>query len=130
MRLRSVHPGVTVDEVRDATGFELVVSTEDVAPDPRADRRGAAAASARCSTRAGFVTESCKGDRADTPQSGTEGSRALGAPEPHPALRTALCECVGVRYPIVQTGMGWVAGPRWWPPRLRRVGSACWRRPR
>lgn len=25
MRLRSVHPGVTVDEVRDATGFELVV---------------------------------------------------------------------------------------------------------
>lgn len=25
MRLRSVHPGVTVDEVRDATGFDLVV---------------------------------------------------------------------------------------------------------
>ena len=34
------------------------------------------------------------------------------APEPHPALRTRLCELVGVRYPIVQTGMGWVAGPR------------------
>jgi NAD(P)H-dependent flavin oxidoreductase YrpB (nitropropane dioxygenase family) len=33
-------------------------------------------------------------------------------PEPHPALRTRLCEVVGVRYPIVQTGMGWVAGPR------------------
>ena len=33
-------------------------------------------------------------------------------PEPHPALRTRLCELVGVRYPIVQTGMGWVAGPR------------------
>jgi NAD(P)H-dependent flavin oxidoreductase YrpB (nitropropane dioxygenase family) len=33
-------------------------------------------------------------------------------PEPHAALRTALCELVGVRYPIVQTGMGWVAGPR------------------
>lgn len=29
-----------------------------------------------------------------------------------PALRTALCDLVGVRYPIVQTGMGWVAGPR------------------
>jgi NAD(P)H-dependent flavin oxidoreductase YrpB (nitropropane dioxygenase family) len=28
------------------------------------------------------------------------------------ALRTRLCEVVGVRYPIVQTGMGWVAGPR------------------
>ena len=30
----------------------------------------------------------------------------------HPALQTALCDLVGVRYPIVQTGMGWVAGPR------------------
>ncbi len=35
-----------------------------------------------------------------------------GGPEPHPALRTKLCDLVGVRYPIVQTGMGWVAGPR------------------
>ena len=25
MRLRSVHPGVTVDEVLEATGFELVI---------------------------------------------------------------------------------------------------------
>ncbi len=33
-------------------------------------------------------------------------------PEPHPALVTELCRRVGVRYPIVQTGMGWVAGPR------------------
>jgi NAD(P)H-dependent flavin oxidoreductase YrpB (nitropropane dioxygenase family) len=33
-------------------------------------------------------------------------------PEPHLALRTRLCELAGVRYPIVQTGMGWVAGPR------------------
>jgi len=30
----------------------------------------------------------------------------------HPALSTAFTELVGVRYPIVQTGMGWVAGPR------------------
>jgi NAD(P)H-dependent flavin oxidoreductase YrpB (nitropropane dioxygenase family) len=37
---------------------------------------------------------------------------ADAGPEPHPALRTRLCELVGVRYPIVQTGMGWVAGPR------------------
>jgi NAD(P)H-dependent flavin oxidoreductase YrpB (nitropropane dioxygenase family) len=29
----------------------------------------------------------------------------------HPALRTRLCELVGIEYPIVQTGMGWVAGP-------------------
>jgi NAD(P)H-dependent flavin oxidoreductase YrpB (nitropropane dioxygenase family) len=30
----------------------------------------------------------------------------------HPALHTRFCDLVGVRYPIVQTGMGWVAGPR------------------
>jgi NAD(P)H-dependent flavin oxidoreductase YrpB (nitropropane dioxygenase family) len=30
----------------------------------------------------------------------------------HPALKTRLVELTGVRYPIVQTGMGWVAGPR------------------
>ena len=29
----------------------------------------------------------------------------------HPALHTPFCDLVGVRYPIVQTGMGWVAGP-------------------
>jgi NAD(P)H-dependent flavin oxidoreductase YrpB (nitropropane dioxygenase family) len=29
----------------------------------------------------------------------------------HPALRTPLCELVGVEHPIVQTGMGWVSGP-------------------
>jgi len=27
-------------------------------------------------------------------------------------LHTPLCDLLGVRYPIVQTGMGWVAGPR------------------
>lgn len=30
----------------------------------------------------------------------------------HPRLNTRLCEMVGIRYPIVQTGMGWVAGAR------------------
>jgi NAD(P)H-dependent flavin oxidoreductase YrpB (nitropropane dioxygenase family) len=30
----------------------------------------------------------------------------------HPALHTEACELFGVRYPIVQTGMGWVSGPR------------------
>ncbi|MHB1518362.1 MAG: NAD(P)H-dependent flavin oxidoreductase [Acidimicrobiales bacterium] len=33
-------------------------------------------------------------------------------PTDHPALRTPLCSLLGIRYPIVQTGMGWVAGPR------------------
>jgi len=31
--------------------------------------------------------------------------------ELHPALRTGLCDLVGVDRPIVQTGMGWVAYP-------------------
>ena len=30
MRLKSVHPGVTIDQVQDATGFELLVPAEDV----------------------------------------------------------------------------------------------------
>ncbi len=30
----------------------------------------------------------------------------------NPVLRTRLCELVGIDYPIVQTGMGWVAGAR------------------
>jgi NAD(P)H-dependent flavin oxidoreductase YrpB (nitropropane dioxygenase family) len=30
----------------------------------------------------------------------------------HPALHTRLCELAGVRYPIVQTGMGWVASAK------------------
>jgi NAD(P)H-dependent flavin oxidoreductase YrpB (nitropropane dioxygenase family) len=29
-----------------------------------------------------------------------------------PALRTPACELFGVRYPVVQTGMGWVSGAR------------------
>jgi NAD(P)H-dependent flavin oxidoreductase YrpB (nitropropane dioxygenase family) len=30
----------------------------------------------------------------------------------HPALNTPLVDLLGSRYPIVQTGMGWVAGPK------------------
>jgi NAD(P)H-dependent flavin oxidoreductase YrpB (nitropropane dioxygenase family) len=32
--------------------------------------------------------------------------------DPHPALRTRICDLFGTRYPIVQTGMGWVSTPR------------------
>jgi NAD(P)H-dependent flavin oxidoreductase YrpB (nitropropane dioxygenase family) len=32
--------------------------------------------------------------------------------DPAAALRTPACDLFGVRYPIVQTGMGWVAGAR------------------
>jgi NAD(P)H-dependent flavin oxidoreductase YrpB (nitropropane dioxygenase family) len=33
-------------------------------------------------------------------------------PALHPALHTVICRLLGVRYPIVQTGMGWVSTPR------------------
>jgi len=50
---------------------------------------------------------------AGTPAAGdvTAGTPAAGDAV-HPALTTRFCRLVGVRYPIVQTGMGWVAGPR------------------
>ncbi|GAB2829253.1 NAD(P)H-dependent flavin oxidoreductase [Streptomyces daliensis] len=34
------------------------------------------------------------------------------APSPPGPLRTPLTELTGVRHPLIQTGMGWVAGPR------------------
>ena len=30
----------------------------------------------------------------------------------NPILRTKICDLFGIEVPIVQTGMGWVAGPR------------------
>ena len=93
MRLRTVHPGVTVEEVQEATGFELVID-DDPGRDPAAHRRGADA------------------DPRRARPAGPPGGRDPVLTMAHPALHTALCDLVGVRYPIVQTGMGWVAGPR------------------
>ena len=42
----------------------------------------------------------------------TDTPGAVHPPASDPRLRTRFCELVGVEYPIVQTGMGWVAGPR------------------
>jgi len=39
-------------------------------------------------------------------------TEAGSPPRAHPALQTPICSLLGVRWPIVQTGMGWVAGPR------------------
>ena len=44
-----------------------------------------------------------------------EGAEAAGRERSrtsHPALSTRFCKLVGVEYPIVQTGMGWVSGAR------------------
>src|SRR5260221_7314016 len=40
------------------------------------------------------------------------GGNTLGHPPQGDPLRTPLTELTGVRWPVVQTGMGWVAGPR------------------
>ena len=36
----------------------------------------------------------------------------MSGPEPHPSLANDFTRAIGIKYPIVQTGMGWVAGPR------------------
>ena len=38
-------------------------------------------------------------------------------------LRTALCDLLGIDYPVLQSGMGSVAGPTW-SPRCR--APAAW----
>ena len=80
MRLRSVHPGVTVDEVVAATGFELV------------DRRRRAR-DARCRP-----TRSCadpRGHRPRRPRATEGGARSRDAP----ALHTPLCDLLRHRVP-------------------------------
>jgi NAD(P)H-dependent flavin oxidoreductase YrpB (nitropropane dioxygenase family) len=60
-------------------------------------------------------SEGPDGVRAEGPDGvraeGPDGVRGEG-PDPAVALRTPACDLLGVRYPIVQTGMGWVAGAR------------------
>ena len=94
MRLRSRHPGVSVDDIVAATGFAL-----DMAADVPETRRPTPEELdlVRTVLDPGSLRE--------------REVRELSA-ELHPALRTELCERVGIRFPLVQTGMGWVAGPR------------------
>ena len=108
MRLRSVHPGVTVDEIVAATGFELVIP-DDVPETRAADRRGAA----RC-IREVIDPKGLRDER--SPDVTVDARRAA-----HPRSAT----CSASQYPIVQTGMGWVAGARLdRGHERRRAGSA------
>ena len=85
MRLRSVHPGVSVSDVpgghrlrsrrRRGGGRESAADRPGAGPDPR---------------------------RARSRGPGRTGSAVLT----HPTLRTALCDLVGVEVPVVQTGNG------------------------
>lgn len=42
---------------------------------------------------------------------GGTGTSGAAAPSPGPLLRTSLCDLLGIEYPVVQSGMGRVAGP-------------------
>ncbi len=52
------------------------------------------------------------GDAALSPSGAVAGRAAAPAVDVHPAVRTPFCRAVGIELPVVQTGMGWVAGPR------------------
>ena len=108
MRLRSVHPGVTVDEVVAATGFELVVP-DDVPETPAPPTDDELALIHEVIDPTASREQEVPGRRDRTPA--LQHARAVRA------VRRASC-------PIVQTGMGWVAGPR------LDVGHERGRRPR
>lgn len=55
---------------------------------------------------------SSPGDAAPGTSGALAGREDAPAVDVHPALRTPLCTAVGIELPVVQTGMGWVAGPR------------------
>ena len=67
--------------------------------DPGADRRRAAAHPRGPRPERHRARPRCEGE-------------AVTGSSHHAALHTRVCELFGVEYPIVQTGMGWVAGAR------------------
>lgn len=88
MRLVSVHPGVTVGEVRAATGFELAAAEE--VPYTREPTAEELRLIREVIDPKGCASAKCGAD----------------------PMETAFTRLVGVEHPIAQTGMGWVAGPR------------------
>ena len=102
MRLVSVHPGVTVDEVVAATGFELAV--DDDVPETRLPTDEELAVIATCSTRRARASRRC---RADAPADSTPASaicsastcrscRPAWAGSPGPRLVSATAEAGGL----------------------------------
>ena len=104
---RAHHAAALVPPRRDAstrssaaTGFELAVP-DDVAETRLPDARGARPHPRRARPR---LAARPRGADAERRRDARRARTRRCAP--------ALCERVGVRYPLVQTGMGWVAGPR------------------
>ena len=96
MQFVSVHPGVTVEDVQAASSFEIHAAGE-VPDDPRALPRRA---------------DADPGDARPEDAARARGAAGRGEAVIEQLLRTPLTELAGVRHPVVQTGMGWVAGPR------------------
>ena len=89
MRLRSVHPGVATGQIGAATGFELAVPDEvPVTREPTAEELALISG--------------------HDPRPGT----GCADKELPVTLHTRLTDLLGVDYPVVQTGMGYVSGAR------------------
>ena len=94
MRIRSVHPGVTVDAgAWRSPGFALVVP-DDVPETP----------GFRPTTSSSFCASGST--RSEPARRNSGASPAMAS-----ALDTELCSILGIRYPILQTAMGWIATP-------------------
>lgn len=46
-----------------------------------------------------------------------------------PVLSTPLCDVLGIEYPIIQSGMGGIAGPELAAEVCNAGGSGCWPAP-
>ncbi len=89
MRAVSLHPGIDAEQVRENTSFE-VHGLDEAAGIASGNRRRTEADS-----------------RGHRPQIAAGQRSSLVS-----RLRTPLTELIGIEHPVVQTGMGWVAGAR------------------
>ena len=122
MRFRSLHPGVSLDEVRGR--HRLRARRPRRRPDARACRPP------RSSTSCATVLDPRRPRDARDRLIGDRRERR-DRPEPHPALRTRLCE--PRRRPLPDRADRDGLGRRsrgWWRPRPRPGPSASWPRPR
>ncbi|MDZ7782721.1 MAG: nitronate monooxygenase [Halioglobus sp.] len=105
MRLVSLHPGVSVDQVQENTGFPVHIDGEvPTTAAPTREQLDIIAALDPHNQRAAQIADNPPGVR-------SPGGTILRRPR-LTMLDTRLTELLGCRYPIVQTAMGWVADPR------------------
>ena len=103
VRLVSLHPGVTREEVQTLTGFPI--ASAEIVPETRAPTAEELRLIREVIDPAGLRRKEIRG------MSGTA-LAPVSTTAPRSALHTRICDLFGIQYPIVQTGMGWVAGAR------------------